>query len=152
MPSLLFILTLLLPQVAVAGMTAQADDINGFYQMGSPEQGRSRLQLGLAQLGPKKVLVAMACAGCPPAIYRYLPELSASLKRPVFLEGNGRYLIGYDSQSFVVVQTEGELGSNRLGAFIHTNIYSRNRATAASVDSRTIEVFATELSESLVAN
>lgn len=150
--SLITLVLLALTQQAFAQMVGiNLERDKGVYELGTPERGKTKQFVEFGQMGNKQVMAAAACQqGCPAAVYGYQKELSATLKRAVFFNRMGLYVIRYDADSFIVVQPDAELGRKVWKNILHANIYSKNANTAKSVKRDEIVAFAKKLSNDIM--
>lgn len=124
------------------------EDIKGLYHLSVPERGKSTVQIDFGQMG-NKVVLAVACEGCPPATYGFLKEESSTLQVATFMTA-GLYVFQYDDESFIVVQPDSMLGRKIWTKIGHANIYSKNPNKAKSVSRADIETFALSLSSKIM--
>lgn len=124
--------------------------LNGTYYLGVPERGAKQVLLQYGQLGEKRVIAVAACQKCPPAVYSFQAEPSQVLGVPVFMTA-GLYLIRFDQESFILVQSDGALGRKIWDKIGHTNIYSKNVSKTQSVSRSTIQAFAIDLSKRMMS-
>ena len=125
------------------------DKIKGSYHLGTPERGKTQVEMDFGNLG-NKVVLAVGCKGCPTATYTFLKEESTTLGVATFFNTIGLYVFQYDDESWVVVQPDGQLGRKVWSKIQHANIYSKNPATAKSTSREQIEKFALGLSSKIM--
>ena len=123
--------------------------IKGTYFLGSPERGKTQVEMDFGNLG-NKVVLAVGCQGCPTATYSFLKEESTTLGVATFFNTIGLYVFQYDNNSWIVVQPDGQLGRKVWSKIGHANIYSKDANKAATVKRSDIEKFALELSNKIM--
>jgi hypothetical protein len=126
-----------------------AESVKGIYHLGTPERGKSKVNIGFGTMGNKTVIAVAACKQCPPAVYTFQQEESQTLGTQVFTT-SGLYLFPYDEDSFILVQPDGVLGRKVWKKIGHANIYSKNPNTAKSTSRAMIEEFAINLSSKIM--
>lgn len=143
----LTLLTLLSPML-MAGELSR-DKIKGSYHLGTPERGKTQVEMDFGNLG-NKIVLAVGCKGCPTATYSFLKEESSTLGVATFFNSIGLYVFQYDDESWVVVQPDGQLGRKVWSKIGHANIYSKDPLKAKSVSRTKIENFALDLSAKIM--
>ena len=142
----LLILFIWLPVTTAGELTREA--VKGTYYLGTPERGKSQVEIDFGNMGGNVVL-AVACKGCAPAVYRFLQEESTTIGVATFMT-SGLYVFRYDDDSFIVVQPDGLLGRKIWSKIGHANIYTKDPSKAKSVDRQQIEKFALDLSSKIM--
>ncbi|TQV71006.1 hypothetical protein FLL45_22015 [Aliikangiella marina] len=123
--------------------------VKGSYFLGTPERGKTKVEMDFGNLG-NKVVLAVGCKGCPTATYSFLKEESSTLGVATFFNTIGLYVFQYDENSWVVVQPDGQLGRKVWNKIGHANIYSKDANKAKSVARADIEKFAIGLSSKIM--
>ncbi len=121
------------------------ESVKGIYHLGVPERGQQQVEIVYGDMKGKAVIAVAPCERCPPAVYSYLKKESGILGIPAFTT-NGLYLFQYNDNSFVVAQPDVTLGERAWSKFKHTNIYSKDKATANSLSRSQIAQFAINIS------
>lgn len=105
--------------------------VNGEYDLLKPSKAHGKavhsVLAELETMNNKTHFVTLECKQCTPAIYTYLPKISAKLQRPVFLNGMGMYAIAKDSNTFVIFFPNpfAEIGKAEIVDFMYLNVYNK---------------------------
>lgn len=114
--------------------------VNGQYDLLKPSKAHGKtvnsVMAEYASMNNKTYFVTAECKQCTPAIYSYLPEMSAKLKRPVFLNGMGMYAIANDANTFVIFfpQPFVEIGKAEITGFMYLNVYNKQGTKGMNLD------------------
>lgn len=116
------------------------ESVKGQYDLLTPQRGQTgqvqSLKAEYGKMGGKMVFVTSECDRCTPAIYSHLPEISAKLKRPVFLNGMGMYAMASDANTFVVFFPKpfAEIGKAEITDFMYLNVYSKKGTKSITLE------------------
>lgn len=103
--------------------------VDGIYDLAAAERSTKgqtkKLSVQYGELNGMLVLVTKACKQCMPAVYKKLPEESNDLARPVFFNAMGIYIIAYDTNTFVSVMADGQLGKMIWSKVAYANVYNK---------------------------
>ena len=110
--------------------------VDGVYDLAEAERSTKgqtkKMIVQYGDLNGTLVLVTKACKKCMPAIYKLQPEESKDLARPVFFNTMGIYIIAYDTNTFVSVMADGQLGKKVWSKIAYANVY--NKQGSAGID------------------
>jgi hypothetical protein len=112
--------------------------VKGVYSLAQPERSTARmtdkLSLEYGEYNGDMVLVAASCSRCPPAVYRLMATEAKELGRPIFFNASGLYVVAYDSNTFVTVLPDGQLGRQVWKNLAYANVYSKQGTATISLD------------------
>ncbi|GAA6136190.1 hypothetical protein NBRC116188_29800 [Oceaniserpentilla sp. 4NH20-0058] len=127
--NMLISFTILISTHSVGAFELTPEQVNGIYQLAQPERSAAgqtqKLQIEYGQHNGQTVLVAASCPKCPVAGYRLLETETKELGRPVFFNSSGIYVIAYDSNTFISVMADGQLGKKIWEKLVYANVYSK---------------------------
>lgn len=114
--------------------TVWAATSDGVYHLWQPERGASQVQMKRLMHNGRDIMAVASCEKCPPAVYQFQAEPSAILKRDVFFNSMGLYLIADTESRFWLVQADAELGRAVWQKLGYLNVYSKNQADFAKLN------------------
>ena len=127
----------------------KASTIDGKYTALVEEKGMSGPTkdkvIQLAENNGVQMLAVAACEKCFPAIYTYNADITSKLKKTVFSNSIGLYVINYNDKGFVVVMPDLTFKTN----FSYLNYYGKNKSEVTQMTTDKIDSFAAELLDHL---
>jgi len=139
-------LLLLLIVLPVHGQDFElTNQVNGTYHLFEAERGVNNklTKTKLIEYGENngtKLLAIAACEKCMPAVYTYKKEKSKELKRKVFYNSSGIWVMEYDADSFVLFMSNPNAIVQK-DDLLYSNFYSKSESKVRKMSKKKVEDF-----------